>query len=239
MSSTHKTSHASIRSAGTVVRALLVGLPLGLLLGLLPGLLLASGASAATVPAPACQDFVGARSLGSSYRDSRVRIYACGARPSFDGARTGGGPVVLPFAESTTYYLGYQCIELVARYLQARFGAGPGRANGAQAVDRYAEAYPATFWRIANGTRHRAPRRGDVLSLSASRRFNDVGHTGIVLSSWVGRAGNGTIRALEQNWGGPGGTRGLHTYTVRRWRVRFSALPHIKWLRARRNAPLS
>jgi len=188
---------------------------------------------ATTVAVRGCGAFSGARTLGSSYRDAYVKVYACGIRPSFDGARTGGGPVVRPYSGSNIYYRGYQCIELVARYLKVRYNADPGVANGAQAVDRYAAAYPTRFVKTANGTRKQPPRRGDVLSLSHSRYFNDVGHTGVVISSSVNAAGNGTIRSLEQNWGGTGGTSGYHTYTVRSWRVIYAGLPHIKWLHAR------
>jgi hypothetical protein len=206
---------------------------LALLLGVLAVFLAVPSAGAAEVVAPRCDGYRGARALGTTYTDSVVKIYACGVRPSFDGAKKGTGPVVRPFAGSTIYYRGYQCIELVARYLMARYGAAPGVANGAQAVDRYAAAYPKKFVKIANGTRRKAPRRGDVLSLSAHHTFSGVGHTGIVISSSVSSAGNGTIKAMEENWGGPGGTRGYHTYPVRSWRVQFPGLPYIKWLRAR------
>ena len=189
--------------------------------------------AATTVTTAGCSAYAGAKALGASYSDAHVQILACGARPSWDGARNGSGPVVLPFAGSTVYYRGYQCIELVARYLEARYGAMPGVANGAQAVDRYAAAYPAKFTKIANGTKANAPRKGDVLSLSAKAAFNDVGHTGIVTSSTVSKAGNGRVRTLEQNWGGVGGARGYHVYTVKAWRVVYAGLPHIKWLRAR------
>jgi hypothetical protein len=180
-----------------------------------------------------CSAVPGAKLLGTFYSDSRVKIYACGARPTFDGSRSGSGPKVLPYAGSSIYYRGYQCIEIVARYLKARYNADPGFANGSMAVDRYASVYPTTFKKIANGTRNSAPRKGDVLSLSASKYFNDVGHTGIVISSSVNSSGNGSIRAVEQNWGGTGGTSGYHNYSVRSWRVAFAGLPHIKWLRAR------
>ncbi len=188
---------------------------------------------AARSDVPGCSAFSGARPLGAFYEDAYVRIFPCGTRPTWDGARTGGGPVVRPFAGSPVYYRGYQCIELVARFLKARFDVDPGVANGAQAVDRYAAAYPEKFVKITNGTRGRAPRKGDVLSLSGNRRFDDVGHTGIVVSSSVNRAGNGRIRAVEENWGGAGGNRGYHDYRIKRWRVLFAPLPHIRWLRAR------
>ena len=190
-------------------------------------------ANATSTAIPGCSAFRGAKTLATYYQDASVKVYACGARPSFDGSKSGGGPTVLPFAGSSVYYKGYQCIELVARYLKAKYNADPGKANGAQAVDRYAAAYPTKFVKIANGTKAKAPRKGDVLSLSANRSFNDVGHTGVVISSSVNSSGNGTVKAMEENWGGIGGARGYHTYTVRGWRVSFAGLPHIKWLRSR------
>ena len=209
-----------------------------LLLALLGTLLAGPPAQAASVKAApvvvrGCTAVNGAKTLGYYYADAYVRVYACGARPAFDGARNDSGPVVRPYAGSMTYYRGYQCIELVARYLKARYGAGAGRANGAQAVDRYVAAYPAKFLKIANGTRRMAPRKGDVLSLSTNARFNDVGHTGIVISAKIGPTGNGSVLALEQNWGGAGGTRGYHSYRVKSWRVQYAPMPYVKWLRAR------
>ena len=130
-----------------------------------------------------------------------------------------------PFAGSTTYYRGYQCIELVARYL-----AGPLRrrsrvvANGAQAVDRYAAAYPDHVRQ--DRQRHqeaRPPSRATSSACPTKTAFSDVGHTGIVISSSVNNAGNGTIRPMEQNCGGTTGAKGYHTYTVKAWRVKFAA----------------
>jgi hypothetical protein len=180
-----------------------------------------------------CPATPGGKALGSFYSDAHVRVYACGPRPTFDGTKSGRGPVVRPYVGSSTYYEGYQCIELVARYLAARYEAAPGYANGSQAVDRYASVYPTKFVKINNGTVRQAPRKGDVLSLSTSKTFNDVGHTGIVSSSNVNSAGNGTIRAVEQNFGGKTGTSGYHDYPVAKWRVVYTSMPHVKWLRAR------
>ena len=193
----------------------------------------AEGATVAPVVVRGCSAVAGAKALGYYYADAKVRVYACGARPAWDGKKNDSGPAVLPYAGSMTYYRGFQCIELVARYLKARFNADAGYANGAQAVDRYARAYPSKFLKIANGTKGLAPRKGDVLSLSRRSSFNDVGHTGIVISSSVSSAGNGSVLAVEQNWGGAGGTRGYHRYVVKGWRVQFAQMPYIKWLRAR------
>jgi hypothetical protein len=208
---------------------------LALLFALLAGLVATSAPASASTPVvvSGCAAYTGAKALGTSYSDAYVHVYACGRRPSFDGAKNGSGPVVRPFVGSPIYYSGYQCIELVARYLKLRFSADPGIANGAQAVDRYAAAYPTKFVKIANGTKGKAPRKGDVLSLSASWRFSDVGHTGVVVSSSVSSAGNGTMRAMEENWGGTGGTAGYHNYVVKNWRVVFAGLPYVKWLRTR------
>ena len=217
------------------VRAATTTACLALLLSILAVFVAAPSASAATptLVVRGCNAYTGAKTLGTTYTDTFVKIYACGVRPSWDGTKSGSGAVVRPFAGSTTYYRGYQCIELVARYLQARYAALPGVANGAQAVDRYAAAYPTKFLKIANGTVRKAPVRGDVLSLSATSAFSDVGHTGIVISSSVDYAGNGSIKAMEQNFGGTQGAKGYHTYTVKAWRVKFAGLPYIKWLRAR------
>ena len=192
-----------------------------------------TAARVAAVVVRGCSAVSGAKTLGYYYGDAYVRVYACGARPSWDGARTDSGPIVRPYVGSTTYYRGYQCIELVARYLKARYNADPGYANGAQAVDRYVAVYPTRFLKIANGAKGLAPRKGDVLSLSKRRNFSDVGHTGIVISSAVNSAGNGSVLAVEQNWGGAGGTRGYHSYSVKSWRVQYAEMPYIKWLRAR------
>ena len=192
-----------------------------------------AAAKVAPVVVRGCSSFGGAKALGYYYADAHVRVYACGARPAWDGARSDSGPVVLPYAGSKIYYRGYQCIELVARYLKARFNADAGVANGAQAVDRYVAAYPSKFLKIANGSKRLAPRKGDVLSLSTTKSFRDVGHTGIVISSSVSSAGNGSVLAAEQNWGGAGGKRGYHRYSVKNWRVQYAEMPYIKWLRAR------
>jgi hypothetical protein len=226
-----------VRSAPLAVLVLLLAVLGALLTGpaaqATPQVTVKVAAKVAPVVVRGCSSFGGAKALGYYYADAHVRVYACGARPAWDGARTDSGPVVRPYAGSQIYYRGYQCIELVARYLEARFGADAGVANGAQAVDRYVRMYPSKFLKIANGTKRLAPRKGDVLSLSRTRTFSDVGHTGIVISSAVNSAGNGSVLAVEQNWGGAGGSHGYHRYRVKRWRVQNAGMPYIKWLRAR------
>ena len=180
-----------------------------------------------------CDAFRGAYALGTSIRVRKMTIPACGPRPAFSLL---GGLLhaVLPFLSGFASYPGYQCVELSVRYLATRDGVGPppGVMNGAQVVDSYARRFPKVYVSRANGSHH-APKRGDVISLANNKRFRGIGHTGVVIASHVNRHGNGTIRTMEQNWGGPGGARGWHVYRVHKWRVQFMLLPHIKWLHRR------
>ena len=181
-----------------------------------------------------CTAFRGAYALGTSIKVRKVRIPACGPRPAFSLL---GGLLhdVLPFLSGFAIYPGYQCVELSVRYLATRDGVRPpfGIMNGAQVVNSYARRYPTLYVSRHNGARHHPPKRGDVISLANNRYFRGVGHTGVVIASHVNRRGNGTIRTMEQNWGGPGGRKGWHVYQVRKWRVQFPQLPFIKWLHKR------
>jgi len=181
-----------------------------------------------------CNAFGGAFALGTSMQVKGQTIRACGPRPAFSLLR-GVLQAVLPFLGSIATYPGYQCVELSTRYLAAADGVTPppGIMNGAQVVDSYASRFPRVFVKIANGTRNKAPVRGDVLSLANNKRFAGVGHTGVVLWSHVNKSGNGQIKTMEQNWGGPGGGKGWHIYQVRRWKVSFPLLAQIKWLHRR------
>lgn len=181
-----------------------------------------------------CRGFLGAYALGTSMKVKGQVVRACGPRPSF--SLLGGLlQLVLPFLGSIARYPGYQCVELSARYLAAATGAltPPGIMNGAQVVDSYAKRYPRLFVKRANGARHHAPRRGDVLSLANNPRFRGVGHTGVVLWSKVNKRGNGRIKTMEENWGGRGGARGWHIYQVHKWKVIFPELRYINWLHRR------
>jgi hypothetical protein len=181
-----------------------------------------------------CNAFRGAYALGTSIRVNGVTVPACGPRPAFSLL---GGLLhaVLPFLGGFASYPGYQCVELSARYLAAAAGVGPpiGIMNGAQVVDSYARRFPKVFVSRMNGARKHPPKRGDVISLANNRRFAGIGHTGVVIASHINRRGNGTIKTMEQNWGGVGGRQGWHVYTVRNWKVKFPLLPWIKWLHRR------
>jgi len=177
-----------------------------------------------------CNAFTGAKTLGT-YTISGIKLPVCGPRPDFD--KPAHYNPVRPYPGAPTTNPGYQCAELSARWLWYRYKVASVRANGAQIVDNYAKAYATKFTKISNGTKNKAPRAGDVLSLSAKSNFSDYGHTGVVISSSVNAKGNGIVTTAEENWGGTGGTAGKHVYSVKAWKVQYAALPYIKWLRAK------
>ena len=118
-------------------------------------------------------------------------VPACGPAPG--GAATAAPVHPYPGAPWTA---GYQCVEFSERYLYDRYGVTMNAsANGDQVVADYAAGYPGLFTVIKNGTPHRSPAPGDVLSLSAAAGFDSAGggHTAVVQSSSVSGAGNGTV----------------------------------------------
>jgi hypothetical protein len=193
-----------------------------------------------------CNAFAGAKTLGT-YTISGIKLPVCGPRPDGDTPRREG--YVAPYPAGTAYdgrkvpaggaYGGYQCVELSVRWLWYRYKVPEVTANGAQVVKNYAQAYPTKFTTISNGTKNKAPQPGDVLSLSANSSFSDLGHTGVVVSSSVNTTtGTGKITVAEENYGGVRyrgnpGKDGIHTYDVTSWKVQYSPLPYIKWLRAK------
>ena len=151
-------------------------------------------------------------------------VPACGPAPG-DGR---GAPAVYPYP-GALWTAGYQCVELSERYLYDRYGVTMGIAtNGDQVAAHYAAGYPGLFTVIRNGTPHRAPAAGDVLSLSAAPGFDSAsgGHTAVVQSSAVTAAGNGTVTIVEEN----AGAAGEAVLPVSGWRVRYPGFPYVEWL---------
>jgi hypothetical protein len=183
-----------------------------------------------------CTAFLGAHALGSSFTGTTAsggeyKVEACGPRPNYSKAPRLLS-IVFPYHDSIARYRGYQCVELSARYLHAAFGANTpaGVMNGSEVVNSYARRYPKLFVKYHNGAVNHAPVAGDVLSFSKTKHFNDLGHTGVVLSSKVDSKGNGTLKDLEENYGGSGGSHGHHVYKIKNWRVVWKQKPHIEWL---------
>jgi len=92
----------------------------------------------------------------------------------------------------------------------------------------YAARYAGLFMIIRNGTPHRAPAAGDVLSLSAAPGFDSAngGHSAVVQSSSVGPAGDGTVTVIEEN----ADADGVAVLSVSGWRVLDPGFSYVEWL---------
>jgi Putative Ig domain len=153
-----------------------------------------------------------------------LTVPACGPIPDDGGAASPVSPY--PGALPTP---GYQCVEFSERYLYYRFGVTMGiSTNGDQVAAHYAAAYPALFMIVRNGTPHRAPVPGDVISLSTAPGFESAagGHTVVVQSGSVNAEGNGTLTVVEEN-AAPGG---IQVLPVSDWSVTYAGFPYVEWL---------
>jgi hypothetical protein len=144
--------------------------------------------------------YAGAHHLGATWNG----LIACGPRPITDGApdRT------VRFFPGAWGEFEWECVELSMRWLYQAYGVHPYSANGFDIVDNYTSADGGGLVKIANGSGH-APQPGDVIE------FRSADHTGVVTSSSVDGAGNGSITIIEQN----AMANGWGTYSVRSWSV--------------------
>jgi Putative Ig domain/CHAP domain len=178
-----------------------------------------------------CGAFPGARQLPgadgvapAAWSGGGLVVPACGPAP---GDGTTAAPVY-PYPDAL-WTAGYQCVEFSERYLYDRYGVIMGIAtDGDQVAAHYAAGYPGLFMVIRNGTPHRAPAAGDVLSLSAAPGFDSAsgGHTAVVQSSSVSAAGNGTVTVVEEN----ANAAGVAVLQVSDWTVRFPGFGFVEWL---------
>jgi hypothetical protein len=153
-----------------------------------------------------------------------LTVPACGPGPG------GGdnGPAVYPYP-GARWTAGYQCVEFAERYLYDRYGIGMAVVtNGDQVAAHYAAGFPGLFMVIGNGTPHRPPRAGDVLSLSAAPGFDSAsgGHTAVVQAAAVNAAGDGTVTVVEEN----GSAAGVAVLAVTGWSVRYPGFRYVDWL---------
>ena len=188
-------------------------------------------AVAAARPGGSCDQVSGAYQLPgadgvtpAAWTGDGLTVPACGPIPN-DGGLT--NPVYpYPGALRTP---GYQCVEFSERYLYYRYGVTMSSpTNGDQVAAHYAAAYPALFMIVRNGTPHRAPVPGDVLSMSTLPSFNSVagGHTVVVQSSSVNAAGDGTLTVVEEN----AVASGIQVLPVTDWYVTYNGFPYLEWL---------
>jgi Putative Ig domain/CHAP domain len=188
-----------------------------------------SGAEAGT--GDACGAFPGAHQLPgadgvvpAAWSGGGLVVPACGPVPE-DG---GTARPVHPYP-GALWTAGYQCVEFSERYLYQRFGVTMDVAtNGDQVAANYAARYAGLFMIIRNGTPHRAPAAGDVLSLSAAPGFDSAngGHSAVVQSSSVGPAGDGTVTVIEEN----ADAGGVAVLSVSGWRVLDPGFRYVEWL---------
>jgi hypothetical protein len=216
----------SYRLLGTGLAAL--ALALGTVNG--PGQATAAPVSGDRTGGP-CGAFPGAHQLPgadgvvpAAWSGGGLVVPACGPAP---GGGTAAAPVY-PYPGSL-WTAGYQCVEFSERYLYERYGVTMDiPTDGDQVAAHYAAGYPGLFMVIGNGTPHRAPAAGDVLSLSAAPRFDSAsgGHSAVVQSSSVSAAGNGTVTVIEEN----ADAAGVAVLQVSDWAVRFPGFAFIEWL---------
>ena len=165
---------------------------------------------------------------GATLVTSANGVPACGPTPASGGVRImlpgGVGPVV-----------GFQCIELVERYLYVKYGWLPIAAtNGAEAVKKYAAARHLGI--IIDGTKDSSPEVGDIISFSNTKGFSDIGHTAVVTASNVDSSGKGYVVIVGENQNTVKGT--YHGYTagsvkmaVSDWKITaFDGDRYIEWL---------
>jgi hypothetical protein len=188
-------------------------------------------AVAAVRPGGSCNQVSGAYQMPgadgvtpAAWTGDGLTVPACGPIPN-DGGLTNP---VYPYP-GALWTPGYQCVEFSERYLYYRYGVTMSSStNGDQVAAHYAAAYPALFMIVRNGTPHRAPVPGDVLSMSTLPSFNSVagGHTVVVQSSSVNAAGDGTLTVVEEN----AVASGIQVLPVTDWSVTYNGFPYLEWL---------
>ena len=191
------------------------------------------GLAAAAVPGGSCDAVSGAYQLPgadgvtpAAWSGGGLTVPACGPIPNDGGPTT----AVYPYP-GALWTPGYQCVEFSERYLFYRYGATMDiSTNGDQVAAHYAARYAALFMIIRNGTPHRAPVAGDVLSMSAVPGFDSAagGHTAVVQASSVNAAGDGTVTIVEEN----ALRSGVEVLPVSGWSVRYGGFPYLEWLTA-------
>ncbi len=138
-------------------------------------------------------------------------LVSCGPGPN-----QGGSDHLVNFFPGAWGEFEWECVELSMRWMYQAWGVDPYGANGNTVVTNYpmgAPGYPR-LERIANGTRGEAPQPGDVISVDNA---DQNGHTEVIAWSSVNSAGNGSLRAITENWSP--GSNGWVSLSVDHWVV--------------------
>ena len=151
-----------------------------------------------------CSKF-GGHPLGASFR----HIYACG--PSI------GQPT--PFDD-----IGFQCVELSARYLWSVNGDYVADVPTGEALVEYAHAQFAIP--VGTSGTNSVPLPGDVVSIAGGATTPGVGHTAVVVATHVDESGDGAITIMEQN----GSITGWNHITMSDWTPSYGGQITLTWL---------
>jgi hypothetical protein len=132
---------------------------------------------------------------------------------------------------------GFQCVELVDRYLYVRHRwlapAGARPVDGAQTAAWYARHHRAAGAVLLRaGVPGHVPAAGDVMSMSETAGFGGIGHTALVVASRIGGDGDGTVTVAGENVSVDGRqpTAQLTVLSVRRWRISAFGFRYVEWL---------
>jgi hypothetical protein len=120
--------------------------------------------------------------------------------------------------------VGFQCVELSARYMWALYGEYVDNVPVGEDFVAYAHAQYGISVGYA-GT-NSVPAVGDVVSISGGRTSYGVGHTAIVAAVHVNPQGNGSIRLLQQN----ASAHGWGTIRVSGWTESYGGTSTVSWL---------
>jgi hypothetical protein len=152
-------------------------------------------------------DYPGSKRNGADFDG----LVSCGPGPN-----QGGYDHLVQFFPGAWGEFEWECVELSMRWMYQAWGVAPYGANGDTVVANYPEGtagYPA-LERISNGTAHEAPQPGDVISVDNADQF---GHTEVIAQSFVNGAGDGSLRAITENWAS--GNDGWVSLSVSDWVV--------------------
>jgi hypothetical protein len=136
-----------------------------------------SGFCATGAPSPAPY-------MGNSYDG----VAACGTKYGDDGNSNEQGPVSYDGIQFDS--VGFQCVELVMRYMYYDFGVAPYSANGNTVVSNYSGS---VFTKEIDPAADGLPSIGDILSF-AGTSSNPYGHTSIVIG-----VSSSSISTLNEN----------------------------------------
>ncbi len=125
-------------------------------------------------------------------------VAVCGTTSNASGTSNEQGDI--SYSGVTLDTVGFQCVELAARYLYYTTGDIPPQVNG----DEFAAAVHSAYKSIPvfrNGTVGQLYAPGDIVSFTgnAGTPVAGIGHVAVVTASTENASGNGTVKIMEEN----------------------------------------